>query len=199
MKLRLAAAVLLAASTEPALALADDVPPPPTDCPPGSEGRTGHEGEACVATTCANDGECTGGKRCLEQALCVRVQTGKAGRHQAAFSRPVASRVCEPGKAACLDGAKCETAKRCVDPAKRTSAAPATAPATASAIAPATGAPLATAADGAAPPAAPSARTAPPTSGGKGCAAAPVSAMGGLGPVFLAFALSAIARRRARR
>lgn len=123
MKLRVALVVAALAVT-PTIAQADDVPPPPTDCPPGSEGRTGHEGEACVATTCATDADCTKGKKCLEQALCVRVQTGTAGKRERPFTRTVATRACEPGKVPCMGDAKCESAKRCVDPDKRPPAPP---------------------------------------------------------------------------
>ncbi|MBL8606912.1 MAG: hypothetical protein JNL38_06310 [Myxococcales bacterium] len=183
MKLRLAILVSLGVASASlctsSSARADDVPPPPTDCPPGSVGRTGHEGEACVATTCATDGECTGGKRCLEQALCVKVQTGVAGQFGRPFSRSVASRVCEPGKTQCLDGATCERAKRCVDPAKRadgpsTAAAPTTGPSSSTAAPPG-----------------------PPPSKSR-CGAAPGPASGTLPATLVAAALASLVRRRRR-
>jgi MYXO-CTERM domain-containing protein len=83
-----AAALALAA---PAIARADAVPPPPTDCPSGSEGRTSHSGPECVKlpptncpqgwqgvwggncalSPCASDADCQKGEACVEHLTCL--------------------------------------------------------------------------------------------------------------------------------
>jgi len=99
----LAVPLLVAGASD---AAADAVPPEPDDCPPGSVGRTGHEGPYCSPTTCASDSSCPRmGQECREVALCVKTETVPRG------GRP-------------YDGAPetitregdCETAMRCVDP-----------------------------------------------------------------------------------
>ncbi|WP_441286135.1 hypothetical protein ACSRUE_27235 [Sorangium sp. KYC3313] len=64
---------LVAALAQPSRALADVVPPPPTSCPAGTHGVTGHAGAGCAPDTCPNGAEgavCAGGRPCCLMDLC---------------------------------------------------------------------------------------------------------------------------------
>lgn len=88
----------------PAAAAADAIPGPPTDCPPGSEGRTSHAGTYCAATSCATDVDCEGGRVCREAPLCVREVTITYNTYEqrgAERSMSVAIRACPGGAGEC--------------------------------------------------------------------------------------------------
>ncbi len=55
----------------PSIASADAIGPPGA-CPPGSQGRSAHEGEWCVPWPCESDAQCNGG-RCVPWRVCTRV------------------------------------------------------------------------------------------------------------------------------
>ncbi len=101
-------------------ASADVVMPPPKTCPPGSEGKTGHVGPACVAQDCSTDTDCKGGKVCREQPLCTHVQKYGA-RHfpDKKFKRTVVTSSCTKA-ADCKAPDSCTTKKRCVSKATAT-------------------------------------------------------------------------------
>jgi hypothetical protein len=71
----LAAALLL-----PASARGDAVPPPPTDCPEGSEGGTGHCGTYCMPRTCSDQAACATGTACKETKFCIEQKTCSGGK-----------------------------------------------------------------------------------------------------------------------
>lgn len=85
-------AITLALASAPAHVTADVVMPPPTNCPDGEVGVTGHGGPSCVAvaptdcpagwrgqlggncslTPCAADENCPAGEACVEHAVCLQ-------------------------------------------------------------------------------------------------------------------------------
>lgn len=101
-------------------AFADDVPPAPKNCPPGSTGHTNHGGPYCAPNTCKTDADCNGGAVCTEQPLCVESQTYTTGRmpDEKPKTRQNATKVCDAGNT-CAAPATCEVAKRCVIAAKK--------------------------------------------------------------------------------
>lgn len=108
-------ATALAVLLLPATALADVVPSPPTDCPNGSHGRTGHAGPWCNPTTCTTDADCREeGTACREAALCVETEEyrmgGWAGDQRS--TREVAHGACG-ADGQCAEG-ECRRAKYCV-------------------------------------------------------------------------------------
>jgi hypothetical protein len=95
------------------LALADKVPSPPDDCPPGSTGDTGHEGPHCIPLDCKTDADCKGGLVCKEQPLCIEEKM-LAPRDDPEKSKFVfVYDSCEVG-AKCTGASTCVTGKRCV-------------------------------------------------------------------------------------
>ncbi len=119
----------------PSTALADRVPPPPSDCPRGSIGETSHAGPHCAPSTCAAPSECPAEyPACVEVALCVESQTytpGGIGSTGETATRDVARGPCVDGQ--CPGGGECRTARRCVEgegERREPEAAPAEAPAT---------------------------------------------------------------------
>jgi hypothetical protein len=57
------------------LARADLVPPPPTDCPPGTRGATNHAGPHCLPVHCSDQRPCPKGETCALAALCLVERT----------------------------------------------------------------------------------------------------------------------------
>jgi MYXO-CTERM domain-containing protein len=49
----------------------DAVPPPPTDCTPGTEGKSDHNCEYCSARTCSAGSPCAEGTTCQAASVCV--------------------------------------------------------------------------------------------------------------------------------
>lgn len=105
-------------------ALADAVPSPPTDCPPGSRGMTSHHGTWCEPTVCETDLDCDKlatfwdrdiKKVCREQPLCVSTRTDSGFPLGKPAERSIAGGVCGP-ETACVSPATCQSAKRCVEP-----------------------------------------------------------------------------------
>lgn len=100
----------------PSTALADRVPPPPSDCPRGSIGETSHAGPHCAPSTCAAPSECPAEyPACVEVALCVESQTytpGGIGSTGETATRDVARGPCVDGQ--CPGGGECRAARRCV-------------------------------------------------------------------------------------
>lgn len=114
------------ALTHASVAKADAVLSPPSDCAPGAEGRTDHNGPYCAPSTCTAEKGCTHGA-CREQALCVGTETLKSASGWSfgkEITHVVAYGPCGAG-GACAKG-RCETALRCVPAAKggRCGAAP---------------------------------------------------------------------------
>ena len=115
-------------------ARADDIGPPPNDCPRGALGHSEHAGEWCAVTTCATDANCTGAGIseqisgywprdapplvCGEATgLCVIEETYELGGLRptpAQGQRRVARGPCVGGT--CPAGGECRTARRCVPP-----------------------------------------------------------------------------------
>ncbi|MCB9594752.1 MAG: hypothetical protein H6719_18675 [Sandaracinaceae bacterium] len=110
--LTLAAALCLV----PAVASADRVPPPPSDCPRGSIAQTSHSGPTCEPSVCASTADCSGDTpACEEVALCVESETYTPGGHGTdgqPAQRDVARGACVDG--ACPGGGTCRVAQRCV-------------------------------------------------------------------------------------
>ena len=118
---------VLAAVSVPLPALADAVPSPPENCPPGSYGETSHSGQWCQPSTCKTDDDCksldnhwarkkSGPHVCRSQPLCIlhtKVRPGGRGgfRNPNPIDREVAQSDCNKG---CTGVATCERVKRCV-------------------------------------------------------------------------------------
>jgi hypothetical protein len=97
-------------------ALADDVPPPPTDCPPGTTGDTGHEGPHCIPLNCSADADCKDGKVCQELPLCIEEQMLTPGRSRTPNKYTFAYEACAIGGKCSNSAAICTAGKRCVAP-----------------------------------------------------------------------------------
>ncbi|WAS90064.1 hypothetical protein [Nannocystis punicea] len=95
-------------------ARADVIRRPPDDCPPGSEGGTGHCGAECYALVCTNDDECPDGTTCQAAKACIRVLD--------CFPEPqhVHGGACSPEDTCRGDGETCQTIDLCL-PAGETS------------------------------------------------------------------------------
>ncbi|MCA9569708.1 MAG: hypothetical protein KC656_17815 [Myxococcales bacterium] len=103
-----------------AAALADAVPSPPDDCPPGSVGTTGHSGAYCTPEpTCQATCEAAD-EQCLPVGLCILEATRPCGGmqdpeappctylHREAFGTCTTQDECSEGT--------CTTEDRCVTP-----------------------------------------------------------------------------------
>ena len=108
-RLLAAAAVLLLSNPR---ARADDIAPPPSDCPPGAVGASSHLGEWCRPATCTTNADCAAGQTCRPGALCVEHETGTLGAHQqnAPYTRDV---VRGPDCNACAAPAHCLSGNLC--------------------------------------------------------------------------------------
>ncbi len=104
------------------LAYADAVPPPPTGCPNGTVGATGHTGPYCAPASCTFDSDCREGTTCREEALCILpLQCGGLRPADAGVCTvDSVTALCE-GAQACASGT-CTTSRVCV----ATSVAPST-------------------------------------------------------------------------
>jgi hypothetical protein len=102
-------AIQLAAVACPRPAAADAVPPPPSDCPPGTRGVSNHSGQICAVAECADDRSCGEDQACGDYPLCVaRDASPPAGLGRSAR---VGGR-CERGT--CPAGFTCEPKPHCV-------------------------------------------------------------------------------------
>lgn len=105
------------------LALADAIAPPPKDCPPGSQGTSGHCGPACVPTACKTDADCGKQKKCRSTRLCIkkgeRTSCGKVPPDLRHIKYPYTEvqGACPKGGKKCAAGTSCEEALRCAPPA----------------------------------------------------------------------------------
>ncbi|MCB9594999.1 MAG: hypothetical protein H6719_19940 [Sandaracinaceae bacterium] len=143
MRRSLAAALLSLSLASPAAA--DDLAPPPEDCPRGSVGTTEHAGEWCTATRCASDDDCTpaglrrqgvdqyhaaGAMVCREVALCVLEESYTLGGlwpdEPPTATRRIARGACVDGR--CPAGGECGAERRCVLASEPAPAAPSAAP-----------------------------------------------------------------------
>jgi hypothetical protein len=99
------------------LCFADVAPPPPTSCPEGSVGATGHCMPYCEALTCQTDGDCKGGAVCREIAACVGsvICGGKFGPgvDAMAYARPTIEDTCL-ADATCAKGKPCQQIRLCL-------------------------------------------------------------------------------------
>jgi hypothetical protein len=91
----------------------------PTDCPPGSVGKTEGANSWCEVTVCNNDGDCTP-QVCRSVALCIQVGTlDKDGGAALQKDKGAANRVIAVGRCAadnkCPENTVCNEKKRCVD------------------------------------------------------------------------------------
>lgn len=103
--------VWLVAAISGGAARADAVPPPPTECPPGAIGVTGHNGPYCTPMGCSNDAECGDrmgydkrARTCADVGVCVeeRHESSASGWSHGA---PITLRVAH---AACADDGRCQ-------------------------------------------------------------------------------------------
>jgi hypothetical protein len=102
----LSAAVMVLVSS---WARGDAVPPPPANCPTGTEGRSGHNCEYCSAKTCSSSSACAAGSTCKAVKLCVGTVTcvNRTGSWQAEHIRGS----CEAGTCA---GGSCRSLNVCM-------------------------------------------------------------------------------------
>jgi MYXO-CTERM domain-containing protein len=173
----------LVASSSGGAARADSVPPPPTDCPPGAIGQTGHNGPFCTPKACASDAECTArtgndtrARTCAQLAICVetRKEPNASGwSHGTPITRRFAHEACASDGACALGS--CERGRFCVladdAPPER----------------PATSGPLATSATGA---------NTPAGAVSKGCGACDAGGADGAAWLVIAAGLAVALRRR---
>ena len=142
--------VWLVAASAGGAARADSVPPPPSDCPPGAIGETGHNGPYCKPKGCTSDAECTDRlgydkrpRACVPLAICVeeRKESSRSGwSHGTPITRRFAHEACDDD-GACKVGS-CEKGNHCVVTDDEPPALPAThAPPTGATTAGSTGAP----------------------------------------------------------
>jgi MYXO-CTERM domain-containing protein len=115
--LGVAAAALL---SDPGVARADTVRPPPARCVPGAEGTSSHNGPYCWPTRCGPEGTCAGGLECREQSLCIRTEILPSMRLKQVgdpteVTRLSTDAVCNPD-GTCPGGGTCVKAPRCVPP-----------------------------------------------------------------------------------
>ena len=108
---------------------ADDIGPPPSDCPRGSVGHSSHSGEWCAIQPCQSDADCknmvashrTVQGTCESTSLCVAKKTIPAHHRVVSdaepSSRKIAVAVGTCGiTSSCKPDAQCEKAMRCVAP-----------------------------------------------------------------------------------
>ena len=110
-------------------AFADRIPPPPPDCPAGSTGATGHEGEHCVPLDCKADSDCKGGLVCREFPLCTEEKMLSPGRSPVESLYIFVEGTCED-PSSCRAPATCKGGKRCVKPSSGQKAPAASGPVT---------------------------------------------------------------------
>lgn len=132
--------VWLVAASAGGAARADAVPPPPSDCPPGAIGETGHNGPYCKPKGCTTDAECTDRlgydkrpRACVPLAICVeeRKESSRSGwSHGTPITRRFAHEACDDD-GRCEVGS-CEKGNHCAiiaDEPPATTAAPTGVPA----------------------------------------------------------------------
>jgi hypothetical protein len=94
-------------------ARADEVMPPPQNCPPGAQGESSHQGEWCQPHRCTGEAQCRPGQVCREAGLCVQVTTQTRGERwgggEYTEERVMGTGTCD----ACAAPATCLTAKYC--------------------------------------------------------------------------------------
>lgn len=110
---------------------ADDIGPPPSDCPRGSAGQSSHAGEWCSVQACQSDADCkkmfvdhgTAEGTCESTSLCIAKK--KIYAHHRVVSdggddaREISVAVGACGVASsCKPESRCEKAMRCVAPSK---------------------------------------------------------------------------------
>jgi len=110
-----AAAIVLAAWP----ARADEVPPPPTDCPDGTTGDGNHCGQVCLPAACESDSDCRQGT-CQSRDLCL--EDVRCGRYTGGYPTTLVTGVCGGG-APCSTGT-CRQQRVCVRGAPAPSVAP---------------------------------------------------------------------------
>ncbi len=116
----LAGALVLSVMLYAGAAAADAVPPPPTDCVPGSKGDTCHGGPHCRPRICSNDDACASGESCQALRLCIdQIDCGGLGGPSLGDQ---VTGACDSG--ACSQGS-CQTVMVCA-PASTTSTTGAT-------------------------------------------------------------------------
>lgn len=101
---------------------ADAVPPPPSDCPPGAIGETGHNGPYCTPKACTTDAECSDRlgydkrpRTCTPLAICVEARkepSASGWSHGTPITRRFAHEACGDD-GACAVGS-CERGHYCV-------------------------------------------------------------------------------------
>ena len=108
-------------------AQADDVPPPPEDCPSGSRGDSDHYGTLCGPWPCRTDDNCTGGRyaptgrACRATAFCVESVAYRSHRGQGGTYERFHGSCESDGR--CAEG-ECRAGRYCVDPAEPLAPAP---------------------------------------------------------------------------
>lgn len=95
-------------------AAADVVPPEPTNCPPGTVGRTCHGGPYCGVETCSATAPCKGTLTCQTTQFCI-VQINCAGGWGGGPYYVDSVKGSCAGGAACKEGV-CKTVQTCLPP-----------------------------------------------------------------------------------
>lgn len=107
------------------IALADEVPPPPADCPYGTQPDASHAGPHCaLATPCTSD-SCPGGMACMSSDYCVLDVPcgGLHGRGEPPCTEAHVTGVCGAA-GACSGGAHCVHHPVCLYTSVPSAAAP---------------------------------------------------------------------------
>lgn len=108
-------------------ARADDVEPPPRDCPAGTRGRSSHSGPHCAVVPC--ESPCPAGLSCVDHGFCIeRVACGHIRDEGDCFIDHVVGECDAAG--ACARGT-CATHRVCLGPSAPPAAPPAPTPAAA--------------------------------------------------------------------
>ncbi len=103
-------------------ALADDVPPPPKDCVPGSRETTGHSGPYCAPATCSASAPYKDAS-CETRKLCIVMKTLDGGRRPRQPPPVVPTVVAACDRKPCAQGV-CKALKVCVPRASKSEAEP---------------------------------------------------------------------------
>ena len=94
----------------PAIARADAVPNPRTQCPDGARAESYHWGEACEPLDCRSDIDCDKNMECVDAPLCI-----EKGTHETSTGMTVTG-ACSRADPTCATPATCSTSsKRCVN------------------------------------------------------------------------------------